>query len=551
MRRATVAAIVMGLTLAACGSSKVGGSGAPGAFSTMAALPLTTTSPSPGAAPASLIAVELGETDATHMFIKLSSATAAAGKVTFVVANQGTHTHEFVVLQTDTPAAEFPIASFEGETDRIDEDAAGTNVGETGDMKPGETKPLVIDNLQPGHYAVVCNLPGHYRMGMHEDMTAAGSTPATASDQAAVTLGEDDPTHMFIKLSEAAAPAGKVTFTVTNQGNHTHEFVVLQTNTPAANFPIKSFEGETDRIDEDTAGKNVGETGDMKPGESKKLVIDLPAGHFALVCNLPGHYRMGMHEDFTVLPPQPIAPLSVTLAETDPMHMFVKLSANTVTAGKVTFSVDNPGARTHEFVVLKTDTQAGAFPVKSFEGETDRIDEDAAGKNVGETGDMKPGERKDLVIDLKPGHYAVLCNLPGHYRMGMHQDFWVLPAGATVVSVALGETDPTHMFIKMSATSAAAGTVAFEVTNQGNHTHEFVVLQTDTPAANFPVTSFEGETDRFDEDAAGTNVGETGDMEVGGAKLLIVKDMAAGHYAVACNLPGHYRMGMHQDFTVA
>ena len=193
MRRTTVAVIVMGLTLAACGSSKGGQPGGPGGFSTMAALPFAQGSPTPSAAAASLIAVELGETDATHMFIKLSSATAAAGKVTFVVANQGTHTHEFVVLKTDTAAADFPIASFEGEADRIDEDTAGTNVGETGDMKPGETKSLVIDDLQPGHYAVVCNLPGHYRMGMHEDLNAVGSTPAAASDQVAVTLGETTP----------------------------------------------------------------------------------------------------------------------------------------------------------------------------------------------------------------------------------------------------------------------------------------------------------------------------------------------------------------------
>jgi len=29
------------------------------------------------------------------------------------------------------------------------------------------------------------------------------------------------------------------------------------------------------------------------------------------------------------------------------------------------------------------------------------------------------------VITLAPGHYAVACNLPGHYRMGMHQEFQV------------------------------------------------------------------------------------------------------------------------------
>jgi uncharacterized cupredoxin-like copper-binding protein len=393
----------------------------------------------------------------------------------------------------------------------------------------------------PGGFGTTAALPA---------TSAPGSSPSPSS-LIAVALGETDAQHMFIKLSGTLGAAGKVTFAVTNQGTHTHEFVVLQTDTLAANFPIVSFEGEKDRIDEDTAGTNVGETGDMKVGESKSLVIDLQPGHYAVVCNLPGHYRMGMHQDLTVVASGQTNQVAVALGETSPDQMYIHLSSDSATAGPVTFAVTNEGAHKHEFVVLKTDTQAAGFPVASFEGEKDRFDEDAAGTNVGETGDMEAGSTKSLSIDLKPGHYAVACNLPGHYRMGMHQDLWVLPAGAGAVTVALGETDPMHMFIKLSESSASAGTVVFEVTNEGSRTHEFVVLQTDTPAANFTIGSFEGEKDRFDEDAAGTNVGETGDMAVGTAMLLVIKDMAAGHYAIVCNLPGHYRMGMHQDFTVS
>jgi uncharacterized cupredoxin-like copper-binding protein len=80
----------------------------------------------------------------------------------------------------------------------------------------------------------------------------------------------------------------------------THEFVVLQTETAASEIPIKSFEGETDRINEDTAGTNVGETGDMEAGTSQTLKLDLAPGHYVLVCNLPSHYGLGMHTDFTV-----------------------------------------------------------------------------------------------------------------------------------------------------------------------------------------------------------------------------------------------------------
>jgi len=98
------------------------------------------------------------------------SGTPTAGPVTFSVTNDGTITHEFVVLKTDTPSESIPIGKFEGEEDRINEDTSGTNVGETGDMKAGSTKTITL-NLQPGHYVFLCNLPGHYMQGMHVDVT--------------------------------------------------------------------------------------------------------------------------------------------------------------------------------------------------------------------------------------------------------------------------------------------------------------------------------------------------------------------------------------------
>jgi uncharacterized cupredoxin-like copper-binding protein len=79
----------------------------------------------------------------------------------------------------------------------------------------------------------------------------------------------------------------------------------------------------------------------------------------------------------------------------------------------------------HEFVVLRTKTQVADVPVTSFEGESGRINEDTAGTNVGETGDLAAGATKSVTVDLKPGHYIFFCNLPGHYQSGMHVDVTV------------------------------------------------------------------------------------------------------------------------------
>ncbi|HEV2685243.1 MAG TPA: sulfocyanin-like copper-binding protein [Actinomycetota bacterium] len=410
MKRARALALVAAvLVLAACVKTTTNASS--GAYG---ALPLADATQAP--APSHIVNVTLGKTDPDHMFIHLSSDSALSGLVSFIVKNADTEKHEFVVLKTGTPAANFPVTSFEGESDRFNEDTAGTNVGETGDMAAGTAKALTI-RLAPGHYAVVCNLPGHYRMGMHQDFTVV---PANVVN---IALGQSDAAHMFIHLSSSATPSGKTTFHVTNTDNVKHEFVVLKTDTPAANFPVTSFEGEADRFDEDAAGTNVGETGDMEAGVVKDLVINLKPGHYAVVCNLPGHYRMGMHQDFTVVDASRI---TVTEGESSMSAMFINVSSTSAPRGRVTFEITNNGVNTHEFVVLQTETAASAFPIVGFEGESDRFNEDKVGVNVGETGDMKPGETKALTIALKPGHYALVCNLPGHYRMGMHLDFVVV-----------------------------------------------------------------------------------------------------------------------------
>ena len=94
----------------------------------------------------------------------------------------------------------------------------------------------------------------------------------------------------------------------------------------------------------------------------------------------------------------------------------VDATASRVAAGKVTFTVRNTGAVTHEFVVLRTAKPAGSL----LKGA--RADESG---NVGETGDLKAGASKKLTLNLKPGHYALICNLPGHYKAGQYTDLTV------------------------------------------------------------------------------------------------------------------------------
>ncbi len=125
----------------------------------------TATTPGGGASTMSAASAPLGhavKTSLTEMKITDSVAKVATGKVTFTVSNDGSVTHEYVVLKTARPAAKLRVSGGRA--------VEAGHVGEIGELKVGQTKTLTLD-LKPGHYSIVCNLPGHYLGGMHTDLT--------------------------------------------------------------------------------------------------------------------------------------------------------------------------------------------------------------------------------------------------------------------------------------------------------------------------------------------------------------------------------------------
>jgi len=124
--------------------------------------------------------------------------------------------------------------------------------------------------------------------------SSASATPAAAAPAAPPLARSTNAVlkEFSIAPSPAKVAAGKVTFSVANAGQIKHEFVVLRTNKGAGDL-LKGNEA-------DEAG-NVGEIGSVLPGQTKKLTLNLKAGHYALICNLPGHYTAGQHADFNVV----------------------------------------------------------------------------------------------------------------------------------------------------------------------------------------------------------------------------------------------------------
>ena len=91
-------------------------------------------------------------------------------------------------------------------------------------------------------------------------------------------------------------------------------------------------------------------------------------------------------------------------------------SISNVAAGKVTFVARNAGREEHEMVVVRTNKGAGQLM---------KGDEASEAGAVDEIPEFDAGKTKRLTLNLKPGHYVLLCNVPGHYKAGMYKNFVV------------------------------------------------------------------------------------------------------------------------------
>ena len=101
---------------------------------------------------------------------------------------------------------------------------------------------------------------------------------------------------------------------------------------------------------------------------------------------------------------------------------------------------------------------------------------------------------------------------------------------------------PSEYAMTPEPAETSAGTVTFEVKNEGTLVHEMVVIKTDKGAANLGMPN--GEADETDA------VDEVADLPVGESKTLELDLKAVGKYALVCNLPGHYAADMYAEFTV-
>ena len=121
-------------------------------------------------------------------------------------------------------------------------------------------------------------------MGQHNGMMSGGAMRLTADRN--------------------TMPGGEASFLVTNEGNISHEMVVLPL--PAGQLVGTRPIGADGKVNE--AG-SVGEASNtcaagagqgILPGSSSWVTLTLAPGRYELLCNLPGHYAAGMYAQLKV-----------------------------------------------------------------------------------------------------------------------------------------------------------------------------------------------------------------------------------------------------------
>ncbi len=104
--------------------------------------------------------------------------------------------------------------------------------------------------------------------------------------------------------------------------------------------------------------------------------------------------------------------------------MRLNAGQSTVAHGTVSFLVTNGGSITHEMVILPLPNSqgVGTRPIggdakideASSLGEASNSNGKGAGKGI------VPGASSWMTVNLAPGHYELVCNLPNHYTSGMY-----------------------------------------------------------------------------------------------------------------------------------
>lgn len=124
----------------------------------------------------------------------------------------------------------------------------------------------------------------------------ATEEPANGDGDAGGSAVDVTVAEFSVTPSETSVSAGTITFSVTNDGAQPHNLKVIASDLAPDALPVDDDAFVADEAEIDV----VATTSDISVGETEDLVVELEAGSYVLICNVPSHYTSGMTVSFTV-----------------------------------------------------------------------------------------------------------------------------------------------------------------------------------------------------------------------------------------------------------
>jgi uncharacterized cupredoxin-like copper-binding protein len=97
----------------------------------------------------------------------------------------------------------------------------------------------------------------------------------------------------------------------------------------------------------------------------------------------------------------------------------VTITPGSIKAGTIKFGIRNVGTMEHEFEIIKTDLAPDKLPIDVGQG---KAKEDGLVKQIKS---VLPNKVATITADLQTGSYVIICNVSGHYQLGMRAAFKV------------------------------------------------------------------------------------------------------------------------------
>jgi hypothetical protein len=227
-------------------------------------------------------------------------------------------------------------------------------------------------------------------------------------------------------------PAGLVTLRLMNHGQEPHHAQLLHLNDGV------TFQDFAAALEAEGEGALrlvtlTGGPGALSTLKTTEVTLDLAPGSYALACFIGSpdgvpHLAKGMLKPVSVTPTGAEDATAPELSGTMTLRDFGFDIPDTLPAGMASFRVFNAGPQPHELNILKLAPGASASDVLAWQPDQGTPPPFEA---VGGMNGLSQGLEEYMTLDLEPGEYVAICNIPdpesgtAHSRLGMIQPFTV------------------------------------------------------------------------------------------------------------------------------